>query len=168
MIKAAFGLLFLYSIIFFRMHSCRFIDVYSLFIDLYACFLYYIIIKNGKGGIWLDAETITFLSNRKRITIPICEIVRISAHKKGTVVYTMSGNLVSSKTIGEFKQELSAEECFFQSSRTHILNLNCIDRFDDKLIYLKNGTEIPMPVRAKTAVQSRIISWQFCNKSVKN
>ena len=114
----------------------------------------------------MDAETITFLSNRKRITIPICEIVRISAYKKGTMVYTMSGNLVSSKTIGEFKQELSAEECFYQSSRTHILNLNYIDRFDDKLIYLKNGMEIPMPVRAKTATQSRIISWQFYNKSV--
>ncbi|MBR3621009.1 MAG: LytTR family transcriptional regulator [Clostridia bacterium] len=114
----------------------------------------------------MEAETITFLSNRKRITIPICEIVRISVYKKGTVVYTMSGNLVSSKTIGEFKQELSDEECFYQSSRTHILNLNFVDRYDDKTIYLKNGTEIPMPVRAKTATQSRIISWQFYNKPV--
>ncbi len=116
----------------------------------------------------MDAETITFLSNRKRITVPICEIVCISAHKKGTVVYTMSGSLVSSKTIGVFKQELSNEECFYQSSRTHILNLNFIDRYDDKTIYLKNGTEIPMPVRAKTTAQSRIISWQFCNKPVNN
>ena len=114
----------------------------------------------------MDGETITFLSDRKRITVPVCEIVRISACKKGTVVYTMSGNLVSSRTIGEFRLELSDRDCFYRSSRTHILNLNYIDRYDDKMIYLKNGTEIPMPVRAKTAVQSRIISWQLCNKPI--
>ena len=136
------------------------------FLLTYISAVFRISLLNGKGGIQLDAETITFLSNRRKITIPICEIVRISVYKKGTVVYTMSGNLVSSKTIGEFEQELSAEESFYRPSRTHILNLNCIDRYDDKLIYLKNGTEIPMPVRAKTATQSRIISWQFCNKPV--
>ena len=114
----------------------------------------------------MDAETITFLSSRKKITIPICEIVRISVFKKGTVIYTMSGNLTSSKTIGEFERELLNEECFYRLSRAHILNLNYIDKYDDKTINLKNGMEIPMPVRAKTAAQSRIISWQFCNKPV--
>ena len=89
------------------------------------------------------------------------DIICIETHKKGCKVYTRFKTLETTKTIGEFSQELTGEDNFYKLSRSFIINFRHLKNYDDDNIYMNCDQILPMPVRTRQTVKSDITSWRW-------
>ena len=83
--------------------------------------------------------------------IKMKDIMRLEANGRYTKFYlTNKEVIVSSRTLGDFEETLSANE-FFRIHETHIINLLYIDRFHkgNNYVLLTDKTELPLARRRK-------------------
>ena len=108
-----------------------------------------------------ETKTISFSSERLNFEVRLDDIIYIETYKKGCKVYTKFKNLDTTKTIGDFSQELAGEESFYKLSRSFIINFRHLKNYDDDNIYMNCDHILPMPVRTRQTVKSDITSWRW-------
>ncbi|MBR6939466.1 MAG: response regulator [Clostridia bacterium] len=108
-----------------------------------------------------EIKTISFSSERLNYDVRLDDIIFIETYKKGCIVYTKFKHLETTKTIGEFYQELIGEENFYKLSRSFIINFRHLKNYDDDNIYMNCNHILPMPVRTRQAVKSDITNWRW-------
>jgi two-component system LytT family response regulator len=103
----------------------------------------------------------------KRIVIPndksyefvlLKDIIRIEGWQKYTKVHTIEGDVfVSSYNIGVYKDMLDAD-VFYQTHKSHIINERYIKKYlKEGLIYMIDGSEVPVARRKKEEFMNRFI-----------
>jgi len=96
-------------------------------------------------------KTLTLASLDGVRFIKMKDIIRLEANGRYTKFYlTNKEVIVSSRTLGDFEETLSANE-FFRIHETHIINLLYIDRFHkgNNYVLLSDKTELPLARRRK-------------------
>lgn len=96
-------------------------------------------------------KTLTLASLDGVRFIKMKDIIRLEANGRYTRFYlTNKEVIVSSRTLGDFEETLSANE-FFRIHETHIINLLYIDRFHkgNNYVLLTDKTELPLARRRK-------------------
>jgi two-component system LytT family response regulator len=96
-------------------------------------------------------KTLTLASVDGVRFIKMKDIMRLEANGRYTKFYlTNKEVIVSSRTLGDFEETLSANE-FFRIHETHIINLLYIDRFHkgNNYVLLTDKTELPLARRRK-------------------
>ena len=96
-------------------------------------------------------KTLTLASLDGVRFIKMKDIMRLEANGRYTKFYlTNKEVIVSSRTLGDFEETLSANE-FFRIHETHIINLLYIDRFHkgNNYVLLTDKTELPLARRRK-------------------
>ena len=80
---------------------------------------------------------LTLETKEETLILPAESIIMISALHGEVTVYTKKRNLQALKTLNDLKTILP-ENCFYQSHRSYIVNLQYVNRFTKDLIYLDN------------------------------
>lgn len=96
-------------------------------------------------------KTLTLTSLDGVRFIKMKDIIRLEAHGRYTRFYLVNKEVIlTSRTLGDFEQTLSANE-FFRIHETHIINLLYIDRFHkgNNYVLLTDKTELPLARRRK-------------------
>jgi two-component system LytT family response regulator len=83
--------------------------------------------------------------------IDIDNIIHLEADSNYTIVNTVKGKHIVSKTLGDFENMLTPSN-FFRVNRSNLINLNFLKRYIKNkapLIELVNGTQIRLPLARK-------------------
>jgi two-component system LytT family response regulator len=90
--------------------------------------------------------------------INIENVIRMEAQKNYTIVYINNGQkILATKNLGSF-EELLPESLFCRIHHSHIVNLNCIKRYNKGrggYLEMEDGTEIEVSVRKKDSFLER-------------
>ena len=91
--------------------------------------------------------------------VDVLDIIRCEADSNYTIVYTKSGEKhVISRSLKEF-EELLPEEIFFRVHKSHLVNLNRIQKYvrhDGGYVVLEDGTNITIATRKRDAFLQRL------------
>ncbi len=106
-----------------------------------------------------EARKIVLHTANSIYLINVADIIRCQAENNQTRFYLTNGDqLLASKTLKEF-DELLSDYQFLRVHKTHLINVNFIERFDKLhklLLILKDKSIVPVALRRKDEVLSRI------------
>ncbi|UXX79969.1 LytTR family DNA-binding domain-containing protein [Reichenbachiella carrageenanivorans] len=98
-----------------------------------------------------DAETVYL--------VDVTDIIRCESETNYTKFYLIDGRMIMvSRTLKEFDQLLKGQS-FFRAHQSHLINLHQFDRYEKKeggMIYMKDGSTLPVAVRKKDALMSAL------------
>ncbi len=109
-------------------------------------------------GIWLNRKypantgKITFLSDRKSVSMDIEEILYVESNDSVTIIVATDGRHYRNKTpISQWEAILDTQ--FIRIHRSFLVNKSAIDRFDADVIYI-GETELPVSRKYKNLVRN--------------
>lgn len=105
------------------------------------------IYQNQKVTLPVSNEKLVLKNTDFSHVVNLSEIIRCESDKNYTTFYLTDGRkLLVAKTIKEFEEQL-CEPNFFRCHRSHIINLNFIDKYDkniDLIVTMKDRSEVPV------------------------
>lgn len=95
------------------------------------------------------------IGSYSRIKIPYKDILWVEAENNYSHIHLKQGNYVSvSCNIGKLEQFLP-KDCFERSSRSEILNIYCVDKYDGNLVYLNGRNRFTVSQQYRISFFSR-------------
>jgi len=89
--------------------------------------------------------------------VPVNNIILAVAEGNYTRIFTVEGQLLSSRTLGEFESSLQDPQ-FFRSHKSYLINWQHLERYNksENLIYMKNDIKAELANRRKEEFLKRI------------
>ena len=87
------------------------------------------------------------------ITLTLGDIYWLNGARNYTFIHTKSGKTLSAKTLAHYESILE-DKGFFRSHRSYLVNGSLIDKIQDDLIIMKDGTSLPLARRKKAKLKS--------------
>lgn len=101
---------------------------------------------------WNALERLELLSNRVRIQVPFCNLLRLEGTRKGCLVHTFIQDIAVREPMYSLESRLPPQ-IFIRCQRSYVVNLCHVRTISRRMVRLSDGTEIPLGRSQKDAVE---------------
>lgn len=101
---------------------------------------------------WGALERLELLSNRVRMQIPFCNLIRMEGTRKGCLVHTFIQDIAIREPMYSLESRLP-QQIFIRCQRSYVVNLCHVRGISRRSVHLSDGTEIPLGRSQKDAVE---------------
>lgn len=101
---------------------------------------------------WGALERLELLSNRVRMQIPFCNLIRMEGTRKGCLVHTFIQDIAIREPMYSLESRLP-QQIFIRCQRSYVVNLCHVRGISRRSVHLSDGTEIPLGRSQKEVVE---------------
>ena len=107
-------------------------------------------------------ETIVIDTGRTTLRLHPAKIIMVEVQDKYCFFYTVSGVIKEYCTFSKVLEVLT-QPYFLSVHRSVIINMNFVERLEEDIFYLKNGTTVSIKTRGAKAIKDKYMAWLFEN-----
>ena len=107
-------------------------------------------------------ETIVIDTGRTTLRLHPAKIIMVEVQDKYCFFYTVSGVIREYCTFSKVLEVLT-QPYFLSVHRSVIINMNFVERLEEDIFYLKNGTTVSIKTRGAKAIKDKYMAWLFEN-----
>lgn len=104
------------------------------------------------------AASITVISNRRSVRLPLRDIMYLEAKRNDCIIYTSGGEVGTRLTLSSLDKELGGPP-FLRCHRSFIVNLHWVQNIQERDFLMRNGSLVPISRTYSSFVQKQVVEY---------
>lgn len=117
--------------------------------------------KKAVGNYVENYKIISFPCDRIEYQMFQKDLEFVETQNRGSLIHGKGVAMRTTMTIAEFAKKLTPEECFLQSHRGCIVNMNYVAKVEEDHILMKNGKKAPLTLRDRASIKKSVSDYFF-------